>query len=181
VFAQLALAVKGSEAADEVQLQNQVRPVVAGLLAEHRHAMNDESAAALGELMLAETEALKAAGPEACVAIMTGAPVSADLRSLVPASVRQQDARVTAQLIRQEATDPEAPSPKLSDEEMRRLDAHALDKLTSGERETLLPLLTHSRPPADAREAASFCAFQRARIAAAMDAPAGTLRRFLTN
>jgi hypothetical protein len=181
VFAQLAVAVKGSDIRDGVTLQNQVRPLVAGLLAEHRREMDDESATALAQLMLAETDALKAASPEACVAIMTGEPVSADVRNLVSSELREMDAKVTAQLIRQEATAPQPPSPKLSDEEMQRLNAYALDKLTSGEREAVQPLLAQGRQPNGAREAAGFCAFQRARIAAAIDAPAGTLRRFLTN
>src|SRR5262249_33973916 len=102
-----------------------------------------------------------------------------DLRTLSSADLRQRDAEVTGRLVQQLAAHPAPPPVRLSDEEARRLSDHALARLTSGDRDTVTPVLLEHRKPSTAREAAAYCAFQRARLGAALDAQPGTVRRLL--
>jgi hypothetical protein len=134
----------------------------------------------MGQLMLEETQALRQAKPEACVAALAGRPLGVDLRGVEGPDLRQRDAEVTAALIEQVASRPQPRPERLSPEEAQRLTDHALAKLTSGERDIVLPLLQPpGRTPASTAEADAYCAFQRARLGAAIDAPTGTLRSFL--
>ena len=178
-FAEMSAAVAGTDRKDQAALQEKIRPVLVKLIAAHRREMDDDSAAAVGQLMLDETQALSDARPEACVAALEGRPIGEDLRKLQSPELRRRDTEVTSRLVQQVAANP-APAPaRLSAEEDQRLSDHALAKLTSGERDTLAPLLLEHRAPATTREAAAWCAFQRARLGAAMDAQPGTLRRLL--
>ncbi len=174
-FEQMSAAAKDVDHADSVALQT----TLTRLIDAHRAEMDDDSAAAVGQLMLDETAALKDAKPEACVAALDGKPVGLDLRTVESPELRRRDAEVTAQLVQQVATRPAAPPKRLTADESERIGNYALGKLTSGDRDTIAPLLLDRRGPQTTREAAAWCAFQRARIAAAMDAPQGTLRRFL--
>ena len=179
VFAQMREAVRGVDKNDQMALQEKVRPMLVKLIAAHRNEMDDDSAAAIGQLMLDETEALREAKPEACVAAMDGRPIGEDLRKLEAPELRARDAAVTAQLVEQVAARPASAPSRLSDDENQRLSDHALAKLTSGDRDAIAPLMLERREPVNTREAAAWCAFQRARIGAAMDAQPGTLRRLL--
>jgi hypothetical protein len=179
VFAQMTAATRGMDKSDQAALQEKVRPLLVDLIQAHRSEMDDASAAAIGQLMLDETAALRDAKPEACVAALEGRPSGVDLRTVQGPELRRRDAEVTGALVEQLATRPATPAQRLTLDEDQRLSDHALAKLTSGERDTLAPLLLERRGPANAREAAAWCAFRRARLSAAMDAQPGTLRRLL--
>ena len=178
-FAEMRWAAKGVDPRDPVALQDRLRPLVAELIRVHRAEIDDASAQAMAGLMLDETEALRDAKPEACVAALRGRPLRVDLRSVEGADLRRRDAEVTAALIEQVATRPQPPPTRLTDEESQRLTEYALAKLTSGDREIVVPILQAGRQPSNPREAGAYCAFQRARLGAAMDAQPGVLRRLM--
>lgn len=180
-FAQMVVVADGLGPGDGLALQNRVRPLVAQLVDAHRSELDDDTAQALGQLMLDETQSLEAANPQACVALLTGQPVEADLRGVASRDLVRRDGEVTAKLIDQVATHPAAPEGRLSDAESQALTDRALAKLPNGDRDVVTSLLTQRRAPASEREAAAYCAFARARVSAALDAPAGVLRRLLVS
>jgi hypothetical protein len=175
-----AMSAAGSmDHKDQAALQNSVRPLMVSLIQAHRREMDDDSATAVGQLMLDETEPMAVAQPEACVAILDGRPAGLDLRTLASPEMRRRDAEVTGRLVQQLAAHPATPPTRLSDEEALRLSDLALARLTSGERDTVTPILLEKRRPSTAREAGAYCAFQRARLGAALDGQPGTVRRLL--
>jgi hypothetical protein len=179
VVAQMAEAIQGVRRSDEGALQGKMRPILANLLAAHRHEIDDDSAVAIGQLMLDETQALREAQPEACVALLGGRHAGVDLRAMAGPELRRRDAEVTARLVEQLSTRPAPPPAPLSAEAGQRLTDHALAKLTSGERDAVTPLLLAHREPATPQEADVLCAFERARISAALDASPATMRSLL--
>ena len=178
-FAQMVAASEGPSFQNAVILQGQLRPLVATLIAAHRSEMDDDTAQAMGQLMLDEADALKASNPQVCVAILTGKPVAVDLRSLVSAHEIRRDSEVTAKLVEQVATHPANPPSPLSEAENEALSTRALGKLTNGDQDIVISLLQQRRKASTAREAAAVCAFHRARFGAALDSSPGTLRRLL--
>jgi hypothetical protein len=178
-FAQMVAATEGVPRTDQTTMQARLRPIMAALIQAHRPEMDDDSAQAVGRLMLDETEAMREAQPDVCVAVLDGRPTGVDLRVVSGPALQRRDAEVTAKLVEQLSTRPaEAPTP-LAPDESRQLSDHALAKLSSGDRDVVTPLLLARRTPSTPREAAAYCAFQRARLGAAIDAQPGTLRRFL--
>jgi hypothetical protein len=180
-FAQMVVVADGLGPHDGVAMQNRVRPLVAQLVAAHRSELNDDTAAALGQLMLDETQSLEASNPQACVAILTGEPVQADMGLVVSRDLVRRDARVTAKLIEQVATHPASQQGRLTEAESQTLTDRALAKLPNGDQEAVTAMLTQRRQPGTTREAAAFCAFARARVSAALDGPQGVMRRLLVS
>jgi hypothetical protein len=181
LYAQMAAAAKGVDPRDTAALQEKLHPILASLIEAHRDEIDDHSAEAVARLMLDETDTLRDSSPQACVAALTGRPAGVTLRSASGPEFRQRSAEVTAAVIEQLAERPQPPPARLSPEEAQRLTGYALDKLTSGDRDTVLPLLQQGRQPSGSREAGAYCAFQRARLSAALDAQPGTLRRLLAS
>jgi hypothetical protein len=180
-FAQMVVVADGLGPGDGVAIQNRVRPLVAQLVAAHRSELDDDTATALGRLMLDETQSLQSANPRACVALLTGEPVQVDMRTVVTRELVRRDAEVTARLIQQVATHPDTVQGKLSEAESQTLTEHALARLPNGDQEIVTPMLGQRRTPASDREAAAYCAYARARVAAALDGPSGVLRRLLVS
>jgi hypothetical protein len=180
-FAQMVVVADGLGPHDGVAMQNRVRPLVAQLVAAHRAEVDDDTAAALGQLMLDETQSLQTSNPAACVAILTGEPVQSDMRLEVAHDLVRRDAQVTAKLIEQVATHPATSQSKLTDAESQTLTDRALGKLPNGDAEAVTALISQRRTPGNDREAAAFCAFARARVSAALDGPQGVMRRLLVS
>ncbi|MFL5298460.1 MAG: hypothetical protein ACJ798_18945 [Phenylobacterium sp.] len=178
-FAKLAADARATDPKDRDALEERFRARYSALMAAHRSEMNDASAEDFGKLMLEETRALRLSNPEACVSILHGGAVSAEVAHALTPDLLHRSSEVTARLIEQVATQPAPPPEKLSEPEASALATQAFNALDPDDRRVVMPLLGRRFQSEGREQARALCAFYRAYFEAALNGPAGTLRRAL--
>jgi len=172
-YALLKQAVMGvDEAADVVEAQNAIRPVITRVIARQMPKASPDNTYDVMQLLADQLTVLRRVDPAVCVSMARSGTSDRDMGRIMPVELQQRDVEVMGRLLTQTATEPEPPARRLREEELVAFTVRTLERLGPENAVPTLDLVMNQPSNPTARDNELLCDYYIASFATILELPA---------